>query len=272
MIRKYAYYAWSALELVFGLKNPQILPKLFFKPVDGELKWLKLRRGGLKMAVRGRMEAWSVKEALIDRFYSRYSAPIQKDWTVVDIGAAVGEFTVEVALACPQGRVYALEPNPGSVNILRQNIRVNQLNNVEVLCLGLWEKSGEVALSLTNDEPLQAQSMEEEAAQQLDNRQSSIPVITLEELLREHLPGAVDLIKLDCEGAEYEIFYSTRAELFQNIFRIIMEYHDLDAETKNHEALQRYLEGVGYTVRMHRNPVHSYLGYLYAERSLPMAG
>jgi len=89
------------------------------------------------------------------------------------------------------------------------------------------------------------------------------PVITLEQLLMDYTPQGIDLLKLDCEGAEYPILLATKPETLKAIRRIVMEYHDLDAR-QNHRVLKAYLENAGFQVRLRGNPVHQELGYLYA--------
>ena len=143
---KWGYYLWSILELLWGVRNRRTLLGIFFSKPSQELKWLDLRASGLMVAVRSRMDVWSMKEALIDQFYERWGCPIEPDWTVVDIGAAIGEFTLIAALEASQGRVLAFEPNPGSVDILRQNLRANNINNVTVFHVGVWDKPGEIGL------------------------------------------------------------------------------------------------------------------------------
>ncbi len=157
-LRKVAYYLWSVVLLLVYVKNWSTLFSIFLGKAYTGLRWLKLRRANLTMAVTTKMEAWSVKESLLDRFYTRYSDPIQANWTIVDIGASIGEFCVEAAMQAPDGRVIAFEPNPGSINILRQNIRINNLGCVHTHNLGVWKEEGEIPLHFLNNEPLQAVS------------------------------------------------------------------------------------------------------------------
>jgi len=262
---KYTYYLWSIFELLFGVKNWKVLFEIFLgKPFIG-VKWLELRRNDLKVGVGSKMEAWSVKETLIDRFYTKLGTEIQSDWLVVDIGAAIGEFTIEASLQLTNGIVFAFEPNPGSINILRQNIRANNLRCVETFNLGVWNEKGEIPLHFLNNEPLQAVSGVENCANLETGLETSIPVITLEQVVEEIVGEKVDLMKLDCEGAEYEILLHQDPKLYSKIDRIIMEYHDLD-EQRNHHILKSRLEEFGYQVSQHDNRVHDNLGYLYADR------
>jgi FkbM family methyltransferase len=265
LIRKYFYYLWSIVELLLGIKNWKVLFEVFLgKPFLG-VKWLELRRNNLKVGVGSKMEAWSVKETLIDRFYTRLGTEIQSDWVVVDIGAAIGEFTIEAALQLTDGVVHAFEPNPGSINILRQNIRANNLGCVQNYNLGVWKEEGEIPLHFLNNEPLQAISGSEHSPSSLAVKETTIPVITLRQLVDEKVGGKIDLLKLDCEGAEYEILLNQDPKLFEKIGRIVMEYHDLD-EQCNHCVLTELFEELGYQVNRYDNLVHDNLGYLYADR------
>lgn len=264
-LRKFSYYLWSIFELLFGVKNWRVLFDIFLgKPFIG-VKWLELRRDNLKVGVGSKMEAWSVKETLIDRFYTKLGTEIQSDWVVVDIGAAIGEFTIEAALQLTEGMVHAFEPNPGSINILRQNMRANNLKHVETYNLGVWNESGEIPLHFLNNEPLQAVSGQGQADNMQEVKETSIPVITLEQVVEEKVGKKIDLMKLDCEGAEYEILLNKDPKVFKKINRIIMEYHDLD-EKRNFRVLTKYFEELGYHVKRYDNRVHKNLGYLFADR------
>jgi len=92
-----------------------------------------------------------------------------------------------------------------------------------------------------------------------------VPALPLEAVLAAHNLGKVDLLKLDCEGAEYEILIGGSFSVLAKIDRIIMEYHDLDA-SHNHHRLISFLQDGGYHVSHHKNLVHDNLGYLYAFR------
>ena len=262
--RKYFYYFRSIFTLLSGVKNWRVLLQIFLgKPFVG-IKWLELRREDLKIGVGSKMEAWSVKETLIDRMYTKFGTEVAGNWTVVDIGAAIGEFTVDSALKLTSGMVHAFEPNPCSLNILRQNTRANYLHRVTTYNLGVWSEAGEIPLRFLNNEPLQAVSG---AGNLKDDsfKETTIPVITLKEVVFEKVGGKIDLLKVDCEGAEYEILLGQEKQVFEQIDRIIMEYHDLD-EKRSHNRLVAYLNEQGYLVTLKENPVHADLGYLYAIR------
>lgn len=259
---KYAYYIGSIWTLLKGVRYPWKLIPLFLRSKPNQLQMIEMPQKDLKMWVRGRMDAWSVKEAMLDRFYERSGTLIQPYWTIVDVGAAIGEFTVVAGKAAPKGRVFAIEPNPDSVALLRQNLKSNHVNNVEIIENGLWHEISLQTLNLINYEPLQAITHNSEL---MLPGQIQFETQTLTSFIREHQLTRIDLLKSDSEGAEYDFLLTSSADVLQVIQRIMMEYHDLDDE-RDHRKLAEFLTANGFQVRLTPNQVHGNIGYLYAER------
>jgi hypothetical protein len=75
----------------------------------------------------------------------------------------------------------------------------------------------------------------------------------------------VDLLKVNAEGAEYEILYATPKECFKSIQEIRMEYHQHDTERYNLESLTSFLETMGYaTTHLYKHKVGE--GFLWMKR------
>ena len=257
--RKWSYYAWSVLEMAAGFRSWGLLLRAFLGKQLSEPATLHFWRQPTEMRVRSAMDIWSVKETFLDQFYMRYGTQIEPDWVVVDIGAAIGEFTVYAAQKAAAGEIYAYEPNPQSFALLQENIMLNKLSNVQTFCVGVWDQAGGMQLDLVNAEPLQGKTV----FQQDEAITAEVPVITFDQLVQDSVDSLIDLLKLDCEGAEYAILMGASAKSLARVQRIVMEYHDLDAEHE-HSRLVRFLEGSGFSVQLHTNPVHAEIGYLYA--------
>lgn len=69
----------------------------------------------------------------------------------LDIGANLGWYSLVLGKHAPGGRIYAFEPVPETVSRLEKNIALNQLNNVEAVCLGLFNKEDELAFLFADD-------------------------------------------------------------------------------------------------------------------------
>jgi len=262
VIRKYSYYLLSIFELLGGFTDPFLILRVFLGlPVPPPVV-VRLRRSGLRFHVRGGMDIWSLKETFLDRFYERCGFAIQPGWTVIDVGAGLGDFTLFAAMqkaAC----VYAFEPFPGSFDLLAQNLELNQVQNVSIFPQAVGGAGGSLTLDLRGGEPLQFQSR----AGSVAPAQGQITVESRSLAQVFDLPGleSCDLMKLDCEGAEYEILFSAPPELFQRIQRLVLEYHEQVTEYTR-DDLVNFLQAQGFEVEVFPNAVHADLGYLRAMR------
>lgn len=258
------YYGYSIIQIFVHFKNwPSLVPLFLGRSSSGQKK-LIIRRPFIEMIVRSAMDVWSVKETLIDQFYTRYGAPVQDGWTVVDIGAGIGDYCVHATYENPEVNLYAFEPFPGSFAVLQRNLALNGIENVTAYQKAVWSTTGELQLDLTMGEPLQFNS-QEPRPETTGRVTVTVEAVSLEDVISSEKIKIVNLLKMDCEGAEYEILLSTPASTFEKIERIIMEYHDVDAE-RTHSVLTRFLEAQGYRVTCHKNFVHKDIGYLFAQR------
>lgn len=263
ILRKLSYYAYSILEIVLNIKNWLVLtPLLLGKKTEGE-HMVRLRQPPVRMLVRSGMDVWAVKETFLDAFYTRYGVDIQNGWTVIDIGAAFGDFSIFAAYGNPQTIVYAFEPFPESYALLIKNLTLNAIDNVIAFQKAVWCRDADLALDIVDGEPLKVVSKDADAMIEKDDT-AIIEALTLACFLDQQGLKKIDLLKMDVEGAEYEILMEAPAAL-SKIERIIMEYHDIDAE-KNHKELISFLEEKGFGVKVYQNVVHDEIGYLYAER------
>jgi FkbM family methyltransferase len=266
ILRKYSYYFFSIFELIFGFENPLAVVRIFLNLTRPGVKTVRLRNQNLEFRVRGAMDVWSIKETFLNRFYEKYGFAIQPDWKVIDIGAGTGEYTIfaAVTMKSQAGQIFAFEPFPESFSLLQENLRLNQINNVMTFTEAIGAETGELVLDLTGGEPLQFQSH----VDKIENVKASLPVksLSLADGIEKTGAGPCDLLKLDCEGAEYAILFGTSQSTLEHIRHIVMEYHD-NATQYNHTDLASFLSERGFHVETFPNPVHSYLGYLRAQRN-----
>lgn len=264
MLRKYSYYLYSIFELLLGFDNPLLIIKIFLHFAQPGIKTIRLRGHNLVFKVRGDMDVWSIKETFLDRFYEKYGFVIEPGWNVMDIGAGIGDYTLHTATAQPESRVFAFEPYPESLTLMKENLRRNGVSNVQVFDQAIGADTGDLILDLTSGEPLQFQSQVEQPT----NIKNSLSVksLSLIDALAKLDLDTCDLLKLDCEGAEYSILFNSFPAALERIQRIVMEYHD-NLVPHHHGELVRFLQERGFQVETFPNPVHSNLGYLRARRN-----
>ncbi|HVS10881.1 MAG TPA: FkbM family methyltransferase [Planctomycetota bacterium] len=248
------YYARSLVLLAAGVRTRRRLIELAIRrgPVVIEF------REGTRLAVRSLLEAWVAKEAILDDLYGL--AGLHAGWRVVDIGAAVGEFSVPAARRIAPGVLHAYEPAAASVAVMRRNLEMNAVENVRLHEEAVAAEAGRVTL---RDDLCEA------VLYHVDERPGSVgtmvSAVDLKQVL-DRLPGGrCDFLKMDCEGAEFEILLGAGASVLERIDRMAVEYHDFAAD---HGELVRCLESCGRSVRIAPSPVYREIGYLYSEAAI----
>lgn len=173
-------------------------------------------------------------------FFSKDYGDIPDKTIIIDIGANIGVFS----LYCGQSDcvVYAFEPVPANYALLKKNILMNHFeskiipSNVGVC--GVDEKR-DLFLAQTS----QFHSMFAEAGK---GNKITIDCLSLKTIFEKNHLEKCDILKIDCEGAEYEIFYQAPASIIKKIHEIRMEYHNLDENKNNIEELTSYFVKLGF--------------------------
>ncbi len=213
------------------------------------------------------MDIWSVKETFLDRFYERFGTVVDAGWNIIDIGGGIGDFSIFAAMKFPENRVFAFEPTPDSFRLLKENLVLNNINNVQAFPDAIWSESVDISIDASSKEPVQFTSQPINDGSSIADR-LVVHGLSLKDAFQNLGIGQCDLMKIDCEGAEFEILFHTSDVLLDKIDRIVMEYHD-NVGCHTHFDLEKYLAEKGYSVKITPNFVHPYLGYLYAARQKP---
>lgn len=190
----------------------------------------------------------------VDRDYDLPGFDWSKARTVVDIGAHVGSFTVWASRRSPGARVLAVEPNPETFPLLVRNIDDNELQGrVTVLRAAVGTSPGTAGLQLVEH------SLGTRLARG-GGSQVTVEVQTLPRLLADAGMDDVDLLKIDCEGMEYEVLEAMGSEGLRGIRALVCEYHPEPG--RDVSSLDRVLGSAGFKVKRPDAP----LGVIWATR------
>lgn len=258
---KYSYYLQSIWRLLHGFDSKVLIIRIFTGSADAGITTVRVRHADVRFRVRNAMDVWSVKETFLDRFYERYGFVIRPGWTVFDIGGGIGEFGLFAARAEPGTQVYAFEPFPEAFALMWENMRLNDVTNAQLHEMALGAESGTSTLDLSSGDPVRFQT--QAAADLATTQHLEVTLVSLGDALNLTGVDEVDLLKLDCEGAEYDILFNSVRSVLERIHRIVMEFHD-DVTDYSHTDLVRFLNDAGYEVETFPNPVHASIGYLRA--------
>ena len=208
---------------------------------------------------------------IIEIFLNQEYGAIPDDSIVLDLGANIGVFSIYATTTARNVRVYAYEPFPPFAALLRENIQLNRQTHA-ILCFdtAVAEKPGSRSLHLVEEGfffPTLVQSSERIGEQ----NGTAVQCATLVQIMEDNDLQRIDLLKMDCEGAEYEILYATPASHLRRIRELRMEYHNLQSPEHQLESVERFLTGHGFVVRQRRMNTASN-GTLWMERCDSVAG
>jgi FkbM family methyltransferase len=186
-----------------------------------------------------------------------YGNPINNN-LIIDIGANIGIFSLFEAQSSSAPTVLCYEPIPENYELLIENIRANNLESkIRASNLGVASVKGKRRFFLSSS-PLHTYVEGDE-----NDKSAMIECTTLDEIMRRHEVKMVDLLKLNCEGAEYEILYSS-ADCLQQIREIRFEYHNIDDKSQNRDALCSFLETKGFLITKTKKN-NAFDGFIWAE-------
>lgn len=168
------------------------------------------------------------EEAVVQHF-----TPKQGDF-VIDVGAHIGRYTlVSSKLVRPTGRVIAIEADPDSFDLLNQNIALNGLSNVLPINCAAYSQQTEITLYRPSPSSLYRgiiTTRAERAIFWLSEHQNYVKVCanTLDEILHLNGKRKINWIKIDVEGAEFEVLKGATQLLSESDeLSILVEIHDI---------------------------------------------
>jgi len=171
------------------------------------------------------------------------SFSIEKNDIIIDIGAHHGIFTIK--LASLGAKVHSFEPNPMSVEIINKNIEANSFTITPIV--------NNYAVSLHDNESVNfdlgvrstAGSIKNLKHKELQSGEKiKVNTLNIDNYIINNKLKNIKLLKMDCEGAEYEIFKSS-SQIY-NINYLIIEAHETLVNTP--EDLIKELNLNGYKV------------------------
>ncbi len=210
-----AFTNWLTVCFLVGVGGPSALP-----PRDG---WGLLGRRRLRLRTRmGPVLETEVSNAspVIEVFaYGEYGGvPTGELSRVLDVGAHVGAFALWVSSFDPRISVVCVEPESGNFSDLTRNVQRNgEAGRITTV---------NAALAAGNGAPVElvvSSHRESSSTFASQGERVSVPGVTLQSLLRDE--GPFDLVKIDCEGAEWAALEGLDDDAWPLLRRVVLECH-----------------------------------------------
>lgn len=164
-----------------------------------------------------------VAEELACDNYKLRRIPFRPGDCVVDIGGHIGLVSITLALRNPFLRIYAYEPHPDNYALFDRNLAINRISNVELYPEAISGDGRPLDLRSKETNSGAASAV---AATLGDRCVCGIPSLTLDQVFARHGITRCRLLKIDCEGSEYEILSATT--VWDRVDRLCGEFHTND--------------------------------------------
>jgi len=168
-------------------------------------------------------ESWaaiSIAREIKDQYYVP-NLNINKNDVIIDIGAHVGIFSIYYALKYPDALIYSYEPTRRNYANLVKSLEYNKINNVFPNNLAVTSDGRDVEMYQPSDNT-GGSSMFYNTKLPFEEK-SLAKSIRLKDII-ENINGKIRILKIDCEGGEYEIL-NGNIELLNNAEIIMGELH-----------------------------------------------
>lgn len=208
-------------------------------------------RSGVVIEVPRRL-LQTFKEVFMDECYME---ALQRDFpkggTVIDIGANAGFFSLFAASRFDQPRIFSYEPIPVNFQQLEKNRQLNAKHDIHPHQSAVAGKAGEITLTF---DPSDSFTTSASMTREQEGEAIRVSCVTLENIFETYGLERCDFLKMDCEGAEYDIFYNCPDGILARIDQIAMEVHQGPEPGHNTDALERFFNDTGFKTL--RRPVN----------------
>ncbi len=198
---------------------------------------------------------------------SKVAWPRDRTFTVVDIGANIGVASLLFA-RYPGAKVLAFEPLPANLQKLQGNLDLNGITNVQAIGAAVSAKRGS-ALFQVNPASNVGGHLDADAGNM--HTTITVPTLAWEDIRSLAGDWPIFLVKMDCEGGEYDILNAIPEADLRRIPYLTMEVHDVDRHHRLPwvvDKLQRMGFTLSYQPDMFQRPN---LHHLLAARAHPLS-
>jgi len=193
---------------------------------------------------------WLTKE------YSKEGFEIKDNDTIIDIGSHIGLFALLASKQCSRGKIFCFEPILENYDLLLKNIQDNNISNIYPHSIAVSNTEQKIKIYLNSDQAGHSIFLESKSFIDVNST-------TLKKIIDDNKIDVCNLLKIDCEGAEYEIMESLSDQYLGRIEKMIIEYHFADLKPEALEKLVNRLKTNSFDTSF---IVHSSsMGLIYAK-------
>lgn len=214
--------------------------QVFLKLISDRPKFVSLQlRSGKKFYAYRFMDLFKLFEIFV---IDDYAVDFKDAKLIVDVGSNKGYFSLRMSELFPKAKLYCYEPEPGNFNNLKKLLEENEIQ-AHLFQEGVSDESGILNLYIDSKND-GGHSIFNEIKK--DAKSITVEIVGLDTVMKRLPEGIdVDLMKLDCEGAERDIILKMTQEYAERIHNI---FYEATHSLYNPTILNSHLESLGYRI------------------------
>jgi FkbM family methyltransferase len=233
-------------------------------------------RGGVSIALENTIDFFTIYDLFVERHYERLEESALPGSILWDIGANLATIALVFAKNPKIAHAYAYEPMPYTVTFAERSLRLNPklASKITLKKVGVGGHSGPIQVSYTRKakcaigiSSIPAEIKTIGRIKEQDMESITIQLVDAAEefrKMRARHPGAPFLLKLDAEGAEYQIIERlSKTGLLAEILAAAIEWHDAPGP----EHLIAQLQDAGFTTTTNKLTEDGSIGMIQAWRT-----
>lgn len=216
----------------------------------------------INIAYRDDSDLSVIDEFFVDKMYRAAETIISnipassagRQYPILDTGAHIGIFSIYSKIINPESEIIAVEPEPENYKLLKQNLKQNNCQDVKTIRAALIAKND------LNTNLYISKNTHNHSTLPLSKNCIQVSAINLEKLMEENKIKKIGLLKMDIEGAEFDIVLNIDNETWSKIRYALIEYHETIKNKRTH--LEDIIRQHGFSVEHFPNKFNKRFGLL----------
>lgn len=171
----------------------------------------------------------AVREIFLEELYK---IELNPNPFIIDCGANIGLSVIYFKRRFPNSTIIAFEPDEVNFELLKKNISIFNFTGITLEKKAVWKEN--TTLSFSNEGTMMSKIV--------DAGTYRVEAIKLKDLINK----SIDLLKIDIEGAEYEVLVSIREDLYQ-VKNLFIEYHGSFSQNFELNKIFKILTEAGFS-------------------------
>lgn len=225
-------------------KNPFIVFSILFGN-NSKLYTIRLKNG-LAIKVRSsKGVAVADVDILVEHLlFDQYQLKnyIASSSVVLDIGGQIGIFSLLASKYNPSATIYVFEAEESNFNLLKQNIEMNSDLSIKIYRNIVGKQDGKELLYVSSN------NVGAHTVYSKGERYQEVESVSLNYIISTIISQPVDILKIDCEGSEYDIILPVDDQILKQIRIFLMEVHETEyTDQYSADDLYRKLSDIGFS-------------------------